>query len=151
MVRVNRGKQNLFELAETALRYDADRVIVVNRWRNFNGIIELFKVGSDGLILIQPFLTIIRLRLRRDFGSHFKRIKSLVITKSSTKPEVEQAAESISRFLKVQISSGRDAVSFDAIMDFSSETFSKQNSISIRFFLQPSDQEIGPYMSIRYG
>jgi rRNA maturation protein Rpf1 len=149
LIRISRGKKSLFELAEIGVRYGADRVIVLNRWKNHMGRMEFYRIKSSGLVMVHSSLGILNFRPRRDFKHRFGSIKSLAITNSSSDPDVEYISEMISEYLEVRISSNRDAKLYDASMDFSSEISSDCRSISARFFLQPSGQEIGPYLSMK--
>ncbi|RLI44046.1 Brix domain containing protein, partial [Candidatus Bathyarchaeota archaeon] len=54
VVRVNRGKLSLDGVAERAIEFDADRVVIINRWKGGPGKIELFEVGQEGLVLVPP-------------------------------------------------------------------------------------------------
>ncbi|MFQ5836261.1 MAG: Brix domain containing protein, partial [Candidatus Bathyarchaeia archaeon] len=67
VVRVNRGKLSLDGIAEKALEFNADRVVIVDRWKGGPGKIEFFKIGQEGLVPVPPIMYVASIKLQREF------------------------------------------------------------------------------------
>lgn len=147
--RVNRGKMNLDGVAEKAIELNADRVIIVNRWKGGPGKIELFQVGSGGLKSVPPLLHIAGVRLQREFKKRPRPIKSIAISITpEVSPEIMKIAESLANFLKVPLSSVGEAASrYQASMRLSSNAW---GHIQITFLLFPGAVEAGPRITISH-
>ena len=150
LVRINRGKLNLDGIAERALEFNADRVIIVDRWRGGPGKIKLFQAGPQGLKLVPPLIFVGDIRLQRELeGVRVKPVRSLTITTSHEKsPQVAKIAESFSRFLNVPASTTDAAASrCKAAMHVSSGASAQ---IQITFMLLPEAMEIGPRITVSH-
>ena len=148
VVRINRGKLNLDGIAEKALEFNADRVIIVDRWKGGPGKIKLFQAGPEGLILVPPLIFVGGIRLQRELeGVRAKPVRSLTITTSHEKsPQVAKIAESLSGFLNVPASTMDVAASrYEAAMHVSSGASAQ---IQITFMLLPQAMEIGPRITV---
>lgn len=150
VVRINRGKLNLDGIAEKAFELDADRVIIVDRWKGGPGKIKLFQAGPEGLILVPPIIFVRSIRLQRELeGARAKPVRSLTITTSFEKsPQVAKIAESLSRFLNVPPSRiDVAATRYEAAMQVSSGASAQ---IRITFMLLPQAVEMGPRITISH-
>ncbi|MEA2090706.1 MAG: hypothetical protein U9O89_08165 [Thermoproteota archaeon] len=152
IIRVNRGKLSMDGLAEKALECDADRVIIVSRWKGRLGKIELYKIGATGLIPFPPVVYVKSIRLQREFGRKKKsgRIKSLATTLSTeVSPETRKTAEAFSKFFKLSLLPIDQTVlnRYSACMHFSLDS-SKHTQIT--FLLFPSKIEFGPRITISH-
>jgi rRNA maturation protein Rpf1 len=150
IVRINRGKLNLDGIAEKALEFNADRVIIVDRWKGGPGKIKLFQAGPEGLVLVPPLIFVRGIRLQRELkGVRTKPVRSLTITTSHEKsPQVAKIAESLSRFLNVPASTTDAAASrYEAAMHVSSRASAQ---IQITFMLLPQAMEIGPRITVSH-
>lgn len=150
VVRINRGKLNLYGIAEKAFEFDADRVIIVDRWKGGPGKIKLFQAGPEGLIFVPPLIFVRGIRLQRELeGARAEPVRSLTITTSLEKsPQVAKIAESLSRFLNVPPSRMDVAASrYEAAMQVSSRASAQ---IRITFMLLPQAVEIGPRITISH-
>jgi len=144
VVRINRGKLNLDGICERALEFNADRVVIVDRWRGGPGKIEFFQTGTEGLIPASPPMCIADIRLQREFeGTKAKPIQSLTITTPIEKnPQVTNIAEFLSNFLNIPMSSMDEAVlSYSATMHIS---LNASRRTQITFMLLPETVEVGP-------
>ena len=54
-------------IAERAIGIEADRIVVVDRWRGGLGKINLFQVSPTGPKSVPPLMLISGIRLRREF------------------------------------------------------------------------------------
>ena len=150
VVRVNRGKLNLDGIAEKALEFDADRVMIVDQWKGEPGKIGLFRAGPEGLTPVPPLIHVASVKLQRDFGAKFKLARSLIVT---TPPEeshdVLKIADSLSSFLDVPRSSMDEAVSKHQVsmrvMHVSSDALHRTR---ITFMLLPETIEVGPRITV---
>ena len=149
LVRINRGKLNLEGIAEKALELNADRAILLDRWKGGLGKIKLFQAGPKGLILLPPLIFVRNILLQRELkGVRCKTLHSLTITTSlENSPQVIKVAESLSSFLNVPVSTmDMTASRYDAAMHVSSGA---SNQIQITFVF-PQAMEIGPRITISH-
>lgn len=152
VVRVNRGKLNLDGIAEKALEFDADRVMIVDQWKGEPGKIGLFRAGPEGLTPVPPLIHVASVKLQREFGAKVKPARSLIIT---TTPEeshdVLKIADSLSNFLGIPRSSMEEAVSKNQVsmlvMHVSSNALHRTH---VTFMLLPEMIEVGPRITISY-
>jgi len=146
-VRINRGKLSLDGIAEKALELNADRVIVVDRWKGGPGKIELFRVEPAGLTHVPPLMNVAGIRLQREFETETKTVRSLAVTTApENPPEITKIAENLSNFLNFPMSSIDGAASrFQASVHVS---YNASGRIQITFLLLPQMVEIGPRITI---
>ena len=111
ILSINRGKMNLDGLSEKALEINADRVIVVDRWRNGFGQIKLFQMSSKGLHQVIPIMHLSSVCLRRELNVKIKRFRSSVVTfESKISIDQRRAAKHISQFLNLPFMSIDEAI-----------------------------------------
>ena len=147
IVRINRGKLNLDGMAEKTLEINADRVIIVDRWKGGPGKIQLFLIKEASLAPVPPLIYIGGIKLQREFKTKTKPLKSFVIT---TPPESsyynKRIAEFLARFFNIPVLSVEQAASgYSASMHISTDS---SNQIIITFMLLPEFTEIGPRISV---
>ncbi len=150
IIRINRGKLNLDGIAERALEFNADRAVIVDRWRGGPGKIELFQIGPKGFIPIFPLMYIAGIRLKREFeGTKAKPITSLTITMPPGKnSQVAKIAGFLSNFLDIPLSSMDEAVSeYSAAMHIS---MNASRRTQITFMLLSETVEVGPRVTISH-
>ena len=147
VVRINRGKLSLDGIAERALELNADRVIVVDRWKGGPGKIKLFRVEPAGLTSVSPLVYFAGIRLQREFGAEAKAVRLLAVTTApESSPEITKFAENLSNFLDFPLASIEKAVS-----DYKASMHVIHNAsgrIQITFMLLPQMIEIGPRITI---
>jgi len=147
VVRVNRGKMSLDGVAERAIELEADRVVVVDRWRGGPGKINLFQIGSTGLKSVPPLMLIGGIRLRREFKEVTRRNRSSAITmKPEDSAELERVAGRMSQFFDLPVLSVDEAArKHGASMHFS---FDSSRHIQITFMRLQRMVEIGPRVTL---
>jgi len=147
VVRVNRGKMSLDGVAERAIELEADRVVVVDRWRGGPGKINLFQIGSTGLTSVPPLMLIGGIRLRREFKEVTRRNRSSAITmKPEDSAELERVAGRMSQFFDLPVLSVDEAArKHGASMHFS---FDSSRHIQITFMRLQRMVEIGPRVTL---
>jgi len=147
VVRVNRGKMSLDGVAERAIELEADRVVVVDRWRGGPGKINLFRVSSTGLTSVPPLMLISMIRLRREFEEGTRRARSSAITlKPEDSPELIRIAGRMSQYFGLPVLSVDEAArKHGASMHFS---FDSSRRLQITFMRLQRIIEIGPRVTL---
>ena len=147
VVRVNRGKMSVDGVAEKAIELEADRVVVVDRWRGGPGKINLFQISSTGLKPVPPLMLIRGIRLRREFNEATRRTRSSAITvKPEDSAELTKIAGLLSQFLDLPVLSLDEAAKrHRASMHFS---FDSSQHIQITFMRLQRMIEIGPRVTL---
>lgn len=147
VVRVNRGKMSLDGIAEKAIELEAERVVLIDRWRGGSGKITLFQIAPTGLEPLSPLMLISGVRLRREFKEGTRRVRSSVITmEPADSPELERFAEYLSQFfalpvLPVDEVAGKHGASLHLSFDSSGRP-------QITFLLLQRMVEIGPRVTL---
>jgi len=145
LLRVNRGKMSADEVAEKALEYDAERVVIVDRWHGGWGSIKFFQVDESGLVSVPPVIHIASMRLRREFGvSGVKPALSLAVSEQSAK--VLMAADALSRFFGIPLLSSNETIESGSTVMYVSVDMS--NKIVITFMVVPNEVEVGPRIAV---
>lgn len=148
--KINRGKLNLYGLAEKAMKLKAEKVLIVNRWKGGPGKIELYEVGEGGLKPIPPLIYVRSVLLRRNFKAipHGKRIKSIALeTDETISRETRRLEEALSNFFSIPIVKHEAAQEgFDAVM----QVKESHQGLNITFSLTPKMVEIGPRIRISH-
>ena len=147
VVRVNRGKMSLDGVAERAIEVDADRVVVVDRWRGGLGKINLFRISSTGLKSVPPLMLISGIRLQREFKEGTKRARSSAITmKPEDSAELERIAGRLSQYFDLSVLPVDEAArKYGASMHFS---FDSSRRLQITFMRLQQMVEIGPRVTL---
>jgi rRNA maturation protein Rpf1 len=90
-------------VAEKALEYDANRVLIIDRRHGGPGRIGFYQVSASGLVSVFPILHVAGIRLQREFG-HVKlrstRFEAIVVS-SEGEEEIIKVANSLSSFFNV--------------------------------------------------
>jgi len=148
-IRVNRGKLSLDGVAERALEFGANRVIIIDRWKGGPGKIQFFHAGSEGLIPVPSTLYVSGVRLQREFGTRVRKMRPLTLTTSSEGPaQTEKLAEVLSNFLEIPKLTGKMVPpAYRASMHLSSNA---SGSVQITFRLLPEGVEVGPRITISH-
>jgi U3 small nucleolar ribonucleoprotein protein IMP4 len=142
-VRVNRGKLSLDGVAERALEFGADRVIIIDRWKGGPGKIQFFHANAKGLIPIPPTLYLSEVRLQRELETRARKIRPITLIASfEGSAQTGKLAEALSNFLKVPKSTDKDVPSaYQASMHVSIDA---SGSVQITFRLLPEGVEMSP-------
>ena len=147
IVRINRGKLNLDGIAERAVELNADRIVVIDRWKGGPGKIKLFRMEPTSLFSVPPLMYVAGVRLRREFEAKTKHVRSLVVTtERENPPETVRIAERLSDFFNLpRLSIDEAAAKYQASMHVSLDG-SRRNQITFMFL--PQMVEIGPRITL---
>ena len=152
-MRINRGKLSLGGVAEKALELDAEKAIIIGRWRGDSGKIRFFRTSAKGLDVIPPLIYIKGVKLRRDFEENAprgRRLKSVAITASKTSSlEGEKLENALSEFFNIPVFSLEEIHDrkIDAAMQISADP---PNRMIITFKLIPDLVEVGPQIRVSH-
>ena len=153
VVRINRGKLSRGGVAEKALELDAEKAIIIGKWRGDSGKIEFFRISAKGSDVILPLIYVKSVKLSRDFaenGSRRRRIKSVAIIASKTASlEVKRLKNFLSELFNIPIFSLKEIYNkrIDAAMQIAADP---SNRIIITFKLIPELVEIGPQIRVSH-
>lgn len=150
-VRINRGKLSLGGITEKALELNADKVVVVDRWKGGPGKMQFFEANFEGLSLIPPLIYLRGVKLQREFSwakLGRRRIKSLALLASqSASREIRNLEMVLSQFFSIPLISCMEAErGYDALMQIIPE---QQGFLAVTF-KHVSGIEFGPRMSISH-
>lgn len=151
-MRINRGKLSLEGVAEKALEFNVERVLIVERWKGGPGKIQFFEVSEKGLRLIPPLIYLKGVKLQREFPEakpKGRRIKSLALAASqSVSLEVKKLEDALSKFFGIPlIPYGETVRSYDALMQI---TLGQQGFLTVTFRLIPEMLEVGPRIKVSH-
>lgn len=146
-LRINRGKLSLEGIAEKCMEFNAEKAVILERWKHGLGKMMLFHVKPHGLDGVPPIIYIRNAKFRREFGKTPKgwRIKSLAIAASQKQNfETEKLENILSKFFTLPVLPLEETVKgkYDAIM----QIFTKR--ITITFKRVPEMVEVGPRINI---
>jgi len=152
-VRINRGKLSLEGVAEKALELDAEKAMIVERWKEGMGKIRFFDISEKGLGSVPPLIYVRGVKLRRDFGENTtkrRRMKSLAAASSRKVPlKVKRLENALSEFFNIPILPFDEVINrkCDAAMQISTD---QSNSVIITFKLIQGLVEVGPQIRISH-
>jgi rRNA maturation protein Rpf1 len=152
-VRINRGKLSLEGIAEKSIELNAEKVMIIERWKFGVGKMQLFHVKLERLESVPPTIYICHARFRRNLAAEImkgRRIKSIAIAAAPHKnAEVMKLEKALSDFFTLPLLSIEEAVDrkYDAVMQIK---ISPQKNIIITFTLLPELVEIGPQIWVSH-
>lgn len=146
---MNRGKLSLQGLAEKALELNAEKVVVVERWKGGPGKIEFYKLGENGLQPTPPLIYLRGVKLQREFQTmaRRRRIKSVAIAAvADASEESEMLERALSSFFSIPIISRVDEYrGYNGVMHIAAEP---SGYFVVTFKVLPENLEIGPRLTI---
>ena len=152
VVRINRGKLSLDEVAEKALELNIEKAIIIGKWRGRPGKIQFFRISEKGLDAVPPLIYVKTVKLRRDLAENLRerRIKSVAIMASKRGSlELQRLENVLSEFFSISVLSLKQIYNreFDATMQILSDS---SNHMIITFKLVPELIEIGPQIRVSH-
>lgn len=152
-IRINRGKLSLQGIAEKAIELDAEKIMIIERWKFSVGKIQLFHVKPEGLKNVPPTIYVHNVIFRRNSAGETmkgKRIRSMAIAASLDKnAEVIKLEKVLSDFLALPVFSFEEMVNrkYEAAMQIKT---SPQKNLIITFMLLPELVEVGPQIWVSH-
>lgn len=153
LIKVNRGKMSLLEVAERTLQLGANKFIVIDRWMGGPGRIRLFKITNGGFEEKPPRIYISGVKLRREFRKLSERVKERINllfleVNEIIDQRIEKFSTELSEFLELpMLKSGIEALNYEACMRVS---IGEDCWAYISFFLLPGNVEVGPRIKISH-
>lgn len=144
-IRINRGKLNIKGLFEEALASEANRLMIVERWKGGPGSIKLAFSPFTSDCTIK--LIVLSVKTQDDIGRRRKINNGLTITvQSKSSPKVIDLANFFSRFLNIPfLDSVADEIESGATVHFSDI----DGKVKIAFRSFPHLEEIGPTLTVK--
>ena len=150
-LRINRGKLSLEGVAGKALEVNAEKVVIIDRWKGGPGKVQLFITSREGLQPVPPLIYLRGIKLRREFPKVMpkgKRIRSIAIATMQGAPvEVKKLESAFSKFFGIPLIPHGATEGFDAVMQIMP---GQQDFLTFTFKLAPEMVEIGPRMGISH-
>ena len=153
LVRVNRGKMSLLEVAERALQLGSNKFIVVDRWKGGPGRIRFFSTSNEVFREVPPRIYVSGVKLRREFNIPHEWIKGKINflflnVSGNVNPEIEKFSSSISEFFRLPVfEKSAEVMGYEAYMNIST---GEDCWVYMSFFLLPRRVEIGPCIKISH-
>jgi rRNA maturation protein Rpf1 len=152
-VRINRGKLSLEGIAEKSMAFNAEKVLIIEKWKFGAAKIQLFHVKPEGLERVPPTIYVRHLRFRRNLAAEMmrgRRIKSIAMAASLYKnAEVMKLEKALSDFFALPVLSLEKVVNrkYDAAMQIKTTS---QKDLIITFMLLPELVEMGPQILVSH-
>ena len=152
VIRINRGKLNFEGILEEALKLNAEKIVVVNRWKEGFAKIEFFEVKQEERKSFSPTVYVHSVRLRKDFENQIskgRKTMSVAIAISSKETFELKAFENlISNLFNIPVLSIEEAINdYDAIMKFFVDL---SDQVIVTFEILPEMIEVDPQMKLSY-
>ncbi|OYT28265.1 MAG: hypothetical protein B6U95_04485 [Thermofilum sp. ex4484_82] len=153
-VRINRGKQNIINLAEKARLYEAKSVLIVGRGLYGNpGRVTFLSVLENRFFFYPLIITFSGVKLAREQKAKIPSVsleKFSVVVKSSASEDARELALSISEALQLNYAEIDDYKSFIEVFQrlLIVEKSPDKNNLIIKF-INPSGRIEGPFLKIK--
>ena len=143
---VNRGKMSNDDVAEKAIEYDADRVVIVDRWQGGLGVLRFFMVTESGLTEASPTIHF-AVKLQKELGvSNVKPAVSIRVQASNKSDELARLAASLSGLFGLPISS--EEQEHKPALTMMRISRDKSGKIAVTFMDEPRHVELGPRITV---
>jgi len=146
-IRINRGKLSFPEIIGKVFDAEADRLIIVERWKGGPGRIQFYQISPE-VTRLPPLLILGGVKMQIDFGRKRRLSKNIAVTVTDDPPKnILDLAKFLSQFLKVPLSAKKS----------SEEKFTTALHISpipdgearIQFNAPPRGTEVGPRLIVK--
>ncbi|MDQ1278966.1 MAG: small nucleolar ribonucleoprotein [Thermoproteota archaeon] len=147
-IRINRGKLSIRCLAEKAIEYKADRVIIIDRRQGGPGRIQFYKNVFGQLELTSPNIYLKRVKLQEELGQKTFIRGSMVVTSSwNSEKKIKELAFQLSNFFRIPYLENFDNSDFKASIHVSPLS---EYETEISFKMPPKAKEVGPTLIVQY-
>ena len=108
-IRINRGKLSFPEIIGKVLDAQADRLIIVERWKGGPGKIQFYQISSE-VTLLPPLLILASVKMQIDFGRKILLSNNIAVTVTDNPPKnIQDLAKFLSQFLKIPLSTKKSS------------------------------------------
>jgi len=140
-LRINRGKLNFEGIVDKALIVNADRLIIIEKWKGGFSKIKLYTI-SPKVSLFYPIINLSHVKTQNDLGFRKTIHKKLAITiQQNTSKDVNRLAHALSKFIKLPIESIQKDLPYQASIHFSNL---KKCWMKIAVTMPPILKEVDP-------
>ena len=145
-IRMNRGKMNFEGIIDRALDVNANRLIVIEKWKRGFCVIHFYTLVPD-VSRFYPILYLSSVKTQKDLGSRTTNWKKLVITlQHDPSTELSQVARALSHFIELPIEYLRTDLPYQALIHLSSI---QKDWVKIALILFPIFKMIGPILIVK--
>ena len=142
-IRINRGKLNIEGVYEKALENNADRIIIIERWKGGPGRIKLYTLPFTSEAFTTLHLS--GVKLQDEVGQRKTIRGDLVVTLGKNASlSAKNLADTLSKFLRTPLL-GEPTTGIKASIHFSSLQTGK---VKISFTMPPMVNEVGPTLIV---
>lgn len=147
-IRINRGKLSIRGVAEKAMEYKADRVIIMERRQGGPGRIQFYKNIFGELEQTPPNIYLKGIKIQDELGQKTPIKGSMIIT-SSRNPElkIKELASQLSDFLRIPYLEDLGSLKFQASIHVSPTS---ECETKISFTMPPAVKEVGPILILKH-
>ncbi|MCX8171425.1 MAG: hypothetical protein N3E47_05580 [Candidatus Bathyarchaeota archaeon] len=153
LIKVNRGKMGLIDVAEKTICAGSEKFIIVDRWKGCPGRIRFYKIFDREIREEPPRIYISGVKLRREFKTPCygirEKINSLFL--NASKPlnrERELFRSKLSEILEVpMLKMEGESLNYQAYMHVDA---GEDCWAYISFFLLPGKVEVGPRIKVSH-
>lgn len=146
--RINRGKMSVEAIAEACAELEADRVVLIERWKGGPGKVVLYRLGDGQLSHVFPILYLVGVKTQDDYGKRTRIGAGLVVTFPEGSAEgVRLIAQALAEFLETPLlETSLKTPEAKASLHVSS---SPQNEARLVFTMPAAVVEVGPAMVVK--
>lgn len=141
-VVVPRGKMSLQDLIDSAVEKEADRLLLVNRWKGEPGEIRLQRLEEGGSRVVYPVIFLRGVKLRREYEVE-GRFVAEALTAGRGKIELD-VARSLASFLDLPLRSDRGSFCSFHVAE------NPSRKLTVNLTSPAGTREVGPGFVIRH-
>jgi rRNA maturation protein Rpf1 len=145
--RINRGKLSFPEIIGKVFDAEADRLIIVERWKGGPGRIQFYQISSE-VTRLPPLLILGGVKMQSDFGRKRLLSKNIAVTVTDDPPKnILDLAKFLSQFLNVPFSAKKSSEDkFTTALHISPIP---DGEARIQFNAPPKGTEVGPRLIVK--
>lgn len=141
-VVVPRGKMSQQDIVDSTVEKEADRLLLVNRWKGEPGEIRLQRLEDGELHVVYPVIFSSGVKLRREYHVEDRFIAE-AITSGENKIEID-LARSLADFLELPLRLGRGAFCSFHVAE------NRSKRLAVNLTSPAATREVGPGLVVRH-
>jgi rRNA maturation protein Rpf1 len=146
-IRMNRGKLNIQGVAEKAIEYKADRVLIIERYKGGPGRILFYTIIAEKLNKLPMKTHLKGIKTQSELGERTAIKEGLAITASTNlNTKIKKLAVFFSNFFRIPYLEQNYCQKAKASMHFSLIT---KNEVKLSFTMPTIIKEVGPKLIIK--